>query len=250
MEDTCHGFVLKTIPYGDSGLAVKVLTDTLGATSFMVQGAKRRGKSSKAGLFSPMNHVHITFIRKENRDLYTARQTTLFHMYPSLLTDVRKPAVAMYMAEALYRAVTEHQHEDELYRFAADQMEQLDQNERLTHFPQQFLVGLIQIYGLIPHGKIQCPNAGFFAERKHVYARLFGRTWRFLCGTGRPNTLSDLFTGTEPETALFRRYPPRNLASPEDYLNDNFNGRFTLLWARCRKPCSMNKPEAKSQSGA
>eukprot|EP01034_Spumella_vulgaris_P000294 gene294-390_t len=30
-DDICHGFVLRTIPYGDTGLVVKVLTDTLGA---------------------------------------------------------------------------------------------------------------------------------------------------------------------------------------------------------------------------
>lgn len=228
MEDTCHGFVLKTVPYGDSGLVVKVLTDTLGATSFMVQGAKRRGKTSKAGLFSPMNHVHITFIRKENRDLYTARQTTLFHMYPSLLTDVRKPAVAMYMAEALYRAVTEHQHEDELYRFAADQMEQLDQNERLTHFPQRFLVGLIQIYGLIPHGKYS-PQTPDFLLNESTFMPAFSGEPAFSVRDGAAKYLSDLFTGTEPETAYSRDTRRETRRRLEDYLKLHLNGRFTLL---------------------
>ena len=51
MEETCRGFVLKTVPYGDTGLIVKVLTETQGAPSCMVSGAKRRGKTSRAGLF-------------------------------------------------------------------------------------------------------------------------------------------------------------------------------------------------------
>ena len=80
MEEISHGFVLKTVPYGDSGLVVKILTDTLGPASFMVQGAKRKGKSSKAGLFAPMSHVSVAFVRRENRDLYTARRVAM-HWY-------------------------------------------------------------------------------------------------------------------------------------------------------------------------
>lgn len=228
MEDICHGFVLRTIPYGDSGLVVKVLTDTLGAASFMVQGAKRRGKNSKAGLFSPMNHISIGFVRKENRDLYTARQVSLFKLYPSLLMDVRKPAVAMYMAEALYRAVTEHQHEDELYRFAADRMEQLDQNERLTHFPQQFLLGLIQIYGLIPHGRYS-PQTPDFLLNESTFVPAFSGEPAFSVRDGAAQYLSDLFTDTEPEKTYSRDTRRETRRRLEDYLKLHLHNGFNLL---------------------
>lgn len=228
MEDICHGFVLKTIPYGDTGLVVKVLTDTLGAGSFMVQGAKRRGKTSKAGLFSPMSHVSISFVRKENRDLYTARQTTLFHMYPSLLTDIRKPAIAMYMAEALYRAVTENHHEDELYRFAADYMDLLDHSETLTHFPQQFLVGLIQIYGLIPHGKYS-PQTPDFLLNESTFMPAFSGEPAFSVRDGAAQYLSDLFAGTEPIPAYPREIRRETRRRLEDYLKLHLHGGFNLL---------------------
>lgn len=228
MEDICHGFVLKTIPYGDTGLVVKVLTDTLGAASFMVQGAKRRGKNSKAGLFSPMSHVNISFVRKENRDLYTARQTTLFHLYPSLLTDIRKPAIAMYMAEALYRAVTEHEHEDELYRFAADHMQTLDAGETLTHFPQRFLVGLIQIYGLIPHGKYS-PQTPDFLLNESTFVPAFSGEPAFSVRDGAARYLSDLFTGTEPLPAYPREIRRETRRRLEDYLRLHLHNGFNLL---------------------
>lgn len=230
MEDLCHGFVLRTIPYGDSGLVVKILTDTLGAASFMVQGAKRRGKTSKAGLFSPMNHVAVTFVRKENRDLYTVRQTTLYHLYPGLLTDLRKPAVAMYMAEALYRAVADHHHEDELYRFAAGQMKRLDQSGRLIHFPQQFLAGLIQIFGLTPQGHYS-PQTPDFLLNESMFMPAFSGEPAFTVRDEPARYLSDLFTAHEegietPYTRETRRETRRRL---EDYLKLHLDGRFNLL---------------------
>lgn len=229
MEDLCHGFVLRTIPYGDSGLVVKVLTDSLGATSFMVQGAKRRGKASKAGLFSPMSHVTVTFVRKENRDLHTARQTALFHLYPSLLTDLRKPAVAMYMAEALYRAVAEHHHEDELYRFAAGQMERLDQSERLTHFPQQFLAGLIQLFGLTPHGRYT-PQTPDFLLNESTFMPAFSGEPAFTVRDEAARYLSDLFTTPEaPENTYTRETRRETRRRLEDYLKLHLDGRFHLL---------------------
>jgi|GEM_PF-2002052 len=228
MEETCHGFVLKTIPYGDTGLIVKILTDTMGATSFMVSNAKRRGKSSKAGLFSPMSHVSITFVRKENRDLYGAKQTNIHHMYSSLLTDMRKPLVSVYMAEALYKAISERTHEDELYLYAEAQMEKLDAMDNLQHFAQQFLVGLIDIFGFIPHGEYtkQTPE---FSLNESTFVPAFASEPAFAIRDEAARYLSELFTHHEPEQHYSRETRQETRRRLEDYLKLHLDGRFTLL---------------------
>ena len=228
MEEICHGFVLKTVPYGDSGLVAKILTDTQGAASFMVSGAKRKGKSSKAGLFAPMNHVAIAFVRKENRDLYTTRHVSMHHMYPSLHTDIRKPAVAVYVAEALYRAVSERHHEDELYQFADRQMEKLDQSQHLQHFAQEFLVGLIDIFGFSPHGKYT-PQTPDFLLNESTFMPAFSGEPAFSVRDEAAKYLSDLFAHQEPLHPYSRETRRETRRRLEDYLKLHLDGRFTLL---------------------
>ena len=228
MEEICHGFVLKTVSYGDSALVAKILTDTQGAVSFMVPGAKRKGKNSKAGLFAPMTHLSISYIRKENRDLFSTRHVGIHHMYPSLLTDIRKPAVAVYMAEALYKAASEHHHEDELYGFAREQMELLDSNAQLLHFPQRFLAGLIHIFGLGPQGNYSSLTPDFLLEEGSFMPAFSGQPG-FSVRNDAARYLSELFTDrepTQPHSRETRRETRRRL---EDYLKLHLDGRFTLL---------------------
>jgi len=228
MEETCRGFVLKTVPYGDTGLVVKALTDTRGAASFMVQGAKRKGKHSKAGLFGPMTHISLTYVRKENRDLFTARQVSVHQMYPTLHTHIQKPAVTVYMAESLYRATGEHHHEDELYHFAQAQMQKLDDTERLAHFPQQFLAGLIEMFGLSPHGRYS-PQTPDFLLNESTFMPAFSGEPMFAVRGEAAQYISDLFTPGSPENTYTREARRETRRRLEDYLKLHLDGRFNLL---------------------
>lgn len=228
MEDVCRGFVLKTVPYGDSGLIVKVLTDHIGAASFMVSGAKRRGKSSKAGLFSPMNHVNITYQRKENRDLFHIKQISIHSMYASLLTDLRKPLVMVYMAECLYKAISERHHEDELYQFAKVQMEKLDNTQHLAHYPQQFLMGLIDIFGFTPHGQYSEQTPEFYLNESTFMPAHSGQA-AFSVNGESAKYLSEIFTLHEPAQLYTREVRQEVRRRMEDYLKLHLDGRFNLL---------------------
>lgn len=228
MEDICRGFILKTIPYGDNGLIVKVLTDHIGAASFMVSSAKRKGKSSKAGLFSPMNHVNITYHRKENRDLYNIKQISIHTMYSSLITDLRKPLVMVYMAECLYKAISERHHEDELYQFANTQMEKLEATDSLAHYPQQFLMGLIDIFGFTPHGKYSEQTPEFYLNESTFMPAQSGEP-AFSVNGESAKYLSEIFTLHEPENVYNRDVRQDVRRRMEDYLKLHLDGRFILL---------------------
>lgn len=228
MQDICHGFVLKTIPYGESGLIVKVLTDSLGAASFMVSGAKRKGKTSKAGLFSPMNHISITYNKKENRDLYHAKNVSIHTLYSSLLTDMRKPPITVYMAEALYKAISERHHEDELYLFAKEQMEMLENTQQLTHFPQRFLMGLIHIFGFTPHGSYSEQTPEFYLNESTFMPAHSGEP-AFSVNGEAARYLSEIVTSNEPKGVYGREVRRETRRRLEDYLKIHLDGRFNLL---------------------
>ena len=174
-----------------------------------------------------MNHIAVTFIRKENRDLYTARQVSVQAMYPGLLTDIRKPAVAVYMAESLYRAGSERHHGDGLYHFALAQMEKLETSDRLSHFPQQFLAGLIDELGLTPQGRYSLQTPDFLLD-EGAFRPAYSGEPGFSVRGGEAEYLSELFRDTEPAAHPrdIRRETRRRL---EEYLRLHLDGRFHLL---------------------
>lgn len=228
MEEVCRGFILRTIPYGDNALVTKVLTDTAGAVSFMVSGAKRKGKTSKAGLFSPMSHVSISFVKKENRDMFGTRKVSMHKIYPTLHTDVRKPPVSVYMAEALYKAISERHPEDGFYFFAEEQMKLLDQLQNLNHFPQQFLTGLIRLFGFSPQGKYSPQTPEFYLDEGGFLPLNSGNPHFCVSGDSAKH-LSDLFSGNESQMS-YNRETRRNVRRKlEDYLKLHLDGRFTLV---------------------
>lgn len=228
MEDTCRGFILKSVPYGDNSLIVKILTDTVGAASFIVANAKRKGKKSKAGLFSPMNHVNIAYTKKENRDLYNVKQISIHQMYPSLLTDMRKPPVTVYVAEALYKAVLEHHHDEELYNFALEQMEKLEALSSLAHFPQQFLVGLISLFGFTPHGNYSMETPEFYLNESTFLPSGAGEA-SFSVNGESARYVSELFETENIQTHYSKEAKRETRRRLEDYLKIHLDGRFSLL---------------------
>jgi len=228
MQETCKGFVLKTIPYGDSGLIVKLLTDTDGPLSFMVRGAKRKGKSSGAGVFAPMNHISITFIRKENRAMFTAGKYAMHEMYGNLLTDIRKTAISVYMAEALYKVSTEGHTDMHLYPFAAAEMSRLNEADQLAHFPQQFLAGLIACFGISPGGRFSIDTPDFSVKDGLFLPQYEGEAaYRVSGETAEYISLLVLNRVPERDFSLgVRRESRRRL---EDYIRLHLENKFSLL---------------------
>lgn len=228
MLSTCLGFVLKSVPFGESGLVVKILTDSLGAASFLVHGVKRKGKNSKAAHFSPMNHVQIQFNQKENRDLHLIKNISSYQLYSSLLTDFRKPPLSVYMAEALYKALSEGHHEEELYLFAKTQMEKLDEQPQLSHFPQQFLAGLIEIFGFMPHGSYSVSTPDFYLNES-TFMPAYSGEQAFSVQGEAAKYISEIFQQTEISAAYTRETKREVRRRLEDYLKLHLDGRFQLL---------------------
>jgi DNA repair protein RecO len=152
MKTVCSGFVVRTFPFGDSGLIVKMLSDSGRFYSFLVRGARRRGKQGQTVVFSPMAHVQVSFSERENKTLFTAHSVSSDSLFATIRHDLEKSAVCMYWAEALYRLHPEEQNDEELYRTVMHFMHLLDEGSGLRHLPQAFLCALIGLMGVSPQG--------------------------------------------------------------------------------------------------
>ena len=59
MEQLMQGFVLQSIPYGDSSLVVKMFTRQAGLQTYMVKGARNRTSHHRVAFFQPMTFLHF-----------------------------------------------------------------------------------------------------------------------------------------------------------------------------------------------
>lgn len=152
MKTVCTGFVVRTFPFGDSGLIVKILAESGRFYSFLVRGARKKGKQAQSVFFSPLAHVQISFSERENKTLFTAQSVSSDPLFATIQHDLEKTAVCMYWAEALYRLHPEEQSDEDLYGLVYRFMQYLDEGTELRHLPQAFLCSLILLMGVSPQG--------------------------------------------------------------------------------------------------
>ena len=225
MKMVCSGFVVRTFPFGDSGLIVKLLSDSGRFYSFLVRGARRKGKQTQSVFFSPLAHVQISFSEKENKTLFTAQSVSSDPLFATIQHDLEKTAVCMYWAEALYRLHPEEQSDEELYRMVVRFMHMLDEGNALRHLPQAFLCSLIGLMGVSPQG-IHSADFPCFSIPLHAF-----------CADGFTDPAHTL-SGVEAEyvSILFQGFPfqgeyPREVRRLvrrrlEEYIRLHVNAQF------------------------
>lgn len=229
MTETCSGFVLKTFPYSESSLIVKVLSDSYGIITLMVRGARKRGRSgSGLALYNSMSHITFSIHKKENRDMFSPSSVSAAKFYPSLHTDFAKTQILLYMAESIYKSSSKEHHGNELFLFVESEMDKLEKTNRLQHFPQQFICGLIQVYGITPHGQYS-DETPQFSLNESTFLPPFSQIPADRVDGPAAKYISELFTeGIEltDYDGNVRRETRRRL---EEYLRIHLDAKFNLL---------------------
>ena len=154
---TARGVVIGTLKYGEKGMVVQMLTSTLGRQSYMVQGlGSRRGHGSRQALFQPMFALEF-----EGLEMHRLGEVHAGIVLQSIPFDVKKSAIALFMAEVLYRLVKESEANAMLFDFVWGSVEALDAaSEGVANFHLWFLSNLCRFLGFLP-GNEYMPAAWF-----------------------------------------------------------------------------------------
>ncbi len=159
---TARGVVLSTLKYGDKGMVAHLLTSTHGRRSYMVQGlGSRRGHGSKQALFQPMFALEFEGLESPRMQMHRFGEVHSGIVLRSTPFDVKKSAIAMFMAETLYRLVRESEANPMLFDFVWGSVEALDEaSEGVANFHLWFLSNLCRFLGFSP-GNDYSPDAWF-----------------------------------------------------------------------------------------
>lgn len=146
---TTKGIVLRTIKYGETSVIASVFTELFGIQSYLVNGVRTSGKSSKAHFFQPSSILEMQVYHNELKNLQRIKDLKWSFLYKNILSDVTRNSVALYMVEILQKCLKQPETNEDLFNFCEDAFLQLDNasDEVTGNFPIYFSIQIAQILG-------------------------------------------------------------------------------------------------------
>lgn len=143
------GIVLRAIKYGETSIIASIFTEIFGIQSYMLNGVRTSGKTSKAHFFQPSSLLELQVYHNELKNLQRIKELKWSILYKNILSDVTKNAVALYMVELLQKSLKQPEANADLFHFCEDAFLQLDiANDEITaNFPIYFSLQLAPFLG-------------------------------------------------------------------------------------------------------
>lgn len=110
------GIVLKSTPYRESSCIITAFTELFGIQSYIVNGVRARSKTeNKAAYFQPTCILDLVVYHNSLKSVQRIKEFKFFYLYTSILANIYKNAVALYMVELLHKCLKQPESNTILY---------------------------------------------------------------------------------------------------------------------------------------
>lgn len=182
MWQKTRGIVLHAVKYSDTSNIVDVYTEQNGRASFLVAASRSRKGAVKPVLFQPLAILDIETDLRPNTNLHRIKEAKCAAPFKSIPYDPFKSAIALFLAEFLYRTVREETENRPLFNYLVYSISWLDECEAgFANFHLVFLMRLSRFLGLYPNLEDYCRgyyfdllNASFVPLRPQSHAYYIG----------------------------------------------------------------------------
>lgn len=149
MIHSTKGIVLRPIKYGETSIITHIFTELFGIQSYLVNGARTSGKTSKAHFFQPASILEMQVYHNDLKNLQRIKDLKWSVLYKNIFSDVVKNSVALFMVELLQKSLKQPETNEGLFQFCEDAFLQLDiaDIEMTANFPIYFSLQVAQILG-------------------------------------------------------------------------------------------------------
>lgn len=162
MLQKTKGVVLHSLKYNDAFRIVNVYTEPYGCMAYMVPVSRPKRGNGRSAACSPLAIVEFESDYKESRPIQRMREVRPVYLFRSLPYDPYKSAVALFLAEFLYRVLREEGENAPLFAYLDYSIRRLDQCERGTaNFHLVFLMRLSMFLGIFPNIEGYYPGVCF-----------------------------------------------------------------------------------------
>jgi DNA repair protein RecO (recombination protein O) len=155
------GIVLRTIKYGETSVVANIFTELFGLQSYLVNGVRTSGKTSKAHFFQPTSILDMEVYHNELKNLQRIKEVKWNFLYRQVLSDVTKHAVALYMIELLQKCLKQPENNINLFNFTEHALMQLDAADIAVtaNLPLYFSLQLAHFFGFRLQDKYSQTNS-------------------------------------------------------------------------------------------
>jgi DNA repair protein RecO (recombination protein O) len=144
------GIVFRFTRYGETSIIVNIFTELFGLQSYIVNGVRSKSPKSRIALYQPLTLLDLVVYHKENAAIMRIKEVKCLHPYQTLMSDVRKSSIGLFINEVLNKAVKEESHAKELCSFLINSLIHLDRQNKYENFHLIFLIQLSRYLGFGP----------------------------------------------------------------------------------------------------
>jgi DNA repair protein RecO (recombination protein O) len=163
------GIVLHQLKYSDSSVIAHIYTQLGGRQSFIVQGARSKSGGKKANLLQPLNILEMEVYQRGSRELQKLKEIRNKIPLNRISLDPVKTAIALFMAELLYKVLKEQEPNSGLFSFLEKSIEFFDLMEQdYINFHLAFMLQLSKHLGFSPTNNYE-PTNRFFDLQNGVF---------------------------------------------------------------------------------
>jgi DNA repair protein RecO (recombination protein O) len=145
------GVVLRVTKYGESSIITLIYTEQFGIQSYLVQGVRvtSHKKNYQASYFQPGALLDLVVYHHDQKSLQRIKEFKWSYLYESLLFDVVKNSILLYIIELVTKTIKQPETNTDLFAFIEDALIWLDQclTETSANFPIYFALHFSSFFG-------------------------------------------------------------------------------------------------------
>ncbi len=159
----CRAIVIRTVNYSESSVILKCYTDLHGTQSYLINGVRSKKSAIRPSQLLPLTLLELESYNQQNKNLQRIKELKCRPNLRSLHFDIGKSAIAMFIAEVVYKSIREDDHIDEpMFEFLFNTIQILDLEQGKTaNFPLYFMLQLTRYLGFYPKGIYSDITNGF-----------------------------------------------------------------------------------------
>ncbi len=158
------GIMLKTFKYSETSVIAKVYTEKFGLQSYMVNGVYAKNAKNKPAILQPLTILDLVVYHREHKNIQHIKELRPKYLFTTLMTDVVKSALVLFIAEVLYKTLKEETANVEQFDFLSRVILRFDQFAQPASFANLhlwFLVHYARYMGFAPQQNF------FYTERPY-----------------------------------------------------------------------------------
>src|SRR5690349_15199853 len=146
-----RGIVLNYLKYRETSIIARVYTETLGLQTYIINSIRKKGPGSRIALFQPLTLLEMVVYTSGSGGITRISEYKCAHPFTTLLYDIRKSSIALFLSEIISASVKEEEENPGLFAFLYQSIVALDtKTENFENFHLGFLLQFAHFLGFGP----------------------------------------------------------------------------------------------------